>query len=329
MSEPASEQNQYQLAFSRWWPLCVGALTGLTMRLLFSGKGSEAYAAMMASFVLLVPVLVGAVAAYVAERLHRRTWTYYFWAGAWANLFAVVGALVIMVEGLICAIVIVPLVSVYGGLGGLLMGAICRWTSKEKPTLLGITALPLVLGAFEQTVPLPDAVRVVERVTVIAAPPQRIWAVLEDARDIEPYEVDRAWMYRIGVPLPIAGITRRTASGVVRDVTMGRGIRFQQVATLWEPGQRVKWTYRFTPESFPPGALDDHVMIGGRYFDIIDTDYALTGRADGTTELRSRMRYRVSTQFNWYVDPIAQFLVGNFQEVILEFYARRAERSVQ
>jgi hypothetical protein len=36
------------------------------------------------------------------------------------------------------------------------------------------------------------------------------------------------------------------------------------------------------------------------------------------------MSYRVSTQFNWYADGVARLLIGNFEEVILKFYQRRA-----
>jgi hypothetical protein len=36
------------------------------------------------------------------------------------------------------------------------------------------------------------------------------------------------------------------------------------------------------------------------------------------------MSYRVSTPFNWYARPIAELLIGNFEEAALRFYARRA-----
>lgn len=36
------------------------------------------------------------------------------------------------------------------------------------------------------------------------------------------------------------------------------------------------------------------------------------------------MSYRVSTNFNWYARPIADFLVGNFETAALGFYAHRA-----
>jgi hypothetical protein len=68
------------------------------------------------------------------------------------------------------------------------------------------------------------------------------------------------------------------------------------------------------------------VRIGGRYFDVIDTEYALR-KLNALTELRVTMRYCVSTAFNWYTQPNADFLVGNFEEAALWFYAARAEKS--
>src|SRR5579872_1085917 len=89
--------------------------------------------------------------------------------------------------------------------------------------------------------------------------------------------------------------------------------------------RRASWALnRFTRDSFPPNALDDHVRIGGRYFDVINTEYTIDEIPSGSN-LRVVMHYRVSTNFNWYVGPIAAFLVTNFERTALAFYARRAE----
>jgi len=111
----------------------------------------------------------------------------------------------------------------------------------------------------------------------------------------------------------------------VRHVRMGKGIEFDQVAADWQGCHHVRWQYRFAPDSFPPRALDDHVRIGGEHFDLIDTEYSLRPRPDGTTTLRVAISYRVSTRFNWYAQPLAELFVGNFEETALRFYARRAE----
>jgi hypothetical protein len=311
----------------RWLtPLIAGAAVGITMRLLYSGTPDGPYHAMMRSFVLLVPVLVGAVAVYIAERDRRRSWTQDFWIGAGANALFVLGTLAFLIEGLICAVVALPLLGVLGGLAGIAMGIVCRSAGWSGRALLSIATLPLMLGAIEQRLPLPQELSSVERTCVVAATPEAIWSQLLIARDIRAPEIDNAWMYRIGVPLPSSAVTQLSDGTAIRHITMGKGIHFDQIAADWEPNHRVRWLYHFSADSFPPHALDDHVRIGGRYFDLIDTEYSLRTVREGT-ELRVRMTYRVSTAFNWYARPLARFFVGNFEEAALAFYAHRAERT--
>ena len=197
-----------------------------------------------------------------------------------------------------------------------------------RHAIYGIAALPLVFGAFEQRIPLPSAILTTDSTRMIVASRDQVWQRLLSTKQIQPTEIGNAWMYRIGVPLPEAAASERRGDELVRHIVMGHGIHFDQVASDWEPGRRVLWTYRFCEDSFPPHALDDHVRIGGRHFDVLDTEYTLSDTAPGTyarTLLRVRMRYRVSTNFNRYVRPIAQFLVRNFEETALAFYAHRAQ----
>ena len=86
---------------------------------------------------------------------------------------------------------------------------------------------------------------------LIKAPPERIWHEIHNVRDIRRDEVDRAWIYRIGVPLPQAGVTETTPQGRVRKITMGKDIRFDQVVADWDENRHVRWTYRFAEDSFP------------------------------------------------------------------------------
>src|ERR1700678_2937620 len=131
-------------------PLACGALAGIALRLFFSGSPGKPYAAMESCFTLLVPVLVGAVTIYAAERTRRRSWAYYCFGAAAANALFVIGTMVIRVEGLICAVLAVPLFGLVGGLGGILMGAVCRWTRWPRPAIYSFAALPLLLGGLEQ-----------------------------------------------------------------------------------------------------------------------------------------------------------------------------------
>lgn len=312
------------MPFRFWWPLLAGAFAGIVLRLVFSGKAGDSYAAMMGTFVYLSPLLVGVVTVYVAERAERRSWGYYFLAPFVANCLYVLGTLAIFIEGLICAAVIIPLFALLGALGGLIMGAICRLTGWPGKTVYGFMVLPLVLGGLETNLPLPERISTVERSVMINAAPEIVWRKINTVSDIKPEEVDSAWAYRIGVPLPVSGVTENTPDGPVRKIKMGKGIHFDQVFVDWRENRYVSWRYRFYEDSFPPNALDDHVMIGGHYFDLEETSYRLEPK-DGGTELTINMRYRVSTQFNWYADAVAKLLFGDFEETILDFYRRRSE----
>ena len=279
---------------------------------------------MMAGFIYFSPIVVGAVTVYVAERKERRTWSYYFGASFLANCLYVAGTLLIMIEGLICAIVIIPLFSVLGGLGGLAMGGICRLTNWPRSTLYSLAVLPFLVAFLEDGMEHEIRYGVVEHATVIKAPPEAVWERILDAPDIRPEEIGAAWMFRIGVPLMRDGITTTTEGGSIRRVTMGKDIYFDEIITHVQEPRRIRWTYRYFDDSFPKYALDDHVKLGGHYFDITDTAYTLV-RVGTATELKVEMRYRVSTRFNWYAGPVARLLLSNLAAANVDFYRRRSE----
>jgi uncharacterized protein YndB with AHSA1/START domain len=306
--------------------LLAGAALGVILRLVYIGHPTDAFDVMSWSFVVFAPIVVSTVAVYLAERAAPRTCWYYIAVGALANSLFVLGTMLIMLEGLICGILAMPMFATIGGVAGLLAGLVFRWIRWPRSTLYGVAAAPVVLGWFAQFTPLPDSVQMVERSVVIAAPPERVWPHLLQATQIQSNELGDALMYRIGVPLPLSAATEQQGNALVRHIRMGKNVHFDQVADEWQPGKHVRWTYRFAQDSFPAGALDDHVRIGGDYFDIIDTEYTLTPTANGT-RLTAQMRYRVSTHFNWYAKPVAEILVRNFEEAALAFYAHRATAS--
>lgn len=329
MTEPTSGaptliHQRDHMPFTWWYPVLAGAVATFIARLVFSGDSGNRYSAMLGAFIYLVPVLCGAVTVYIAERQMRRSWWYYIWAPFVASVLAIIGMLLVFIEGLVCAILIVPLFGALGAAGGLAMGVICRITNWPKPALYSFAVLPLMLGAIEPQLPNPDRLSSTTRTVFIAAPPERVWQEVNAARNIRPAEVGDAWAYRMGVPMPEEGVTEQTSEGLVRKMRWQKNVHFDAVVTEWAPGQHVKWRYRFAPDSFPKGSLDDHVVVGGRYFDLRDSAYTLTPRGGGT-ELRIDVSWRVSTRFNWYADGIAQFLLGDFSNHILQFFKVRSE----
>ena len=157
------------LHFSKWLHVLLGATVGIVLRLIFSAKPGNPYAAMNHAFILFAPLAVGAFTVFMAETQSRRTWGYYIGAGALANVFFVMGTMLILIEGLICAIIILPLFVVIGAIGGLIMGAICRVTNWPKQAIFSLSLLPLILGAMPPDINGNQRISVAERTIITQA----------------------------------------------------------------------------------------------------------------------------------------------------------------
>ena len=151
----------------------------------------------------------------------------------------------------------------------------------------------------------------------------------DDFINIQPQEFKPSVLYSIGVPYPVSGLTQPTNEGLIRYSTWQKNIHFEEIIQQSKPNQYLSWTYRFSPTSIPQGALDDHVSIGGKYFDLRYTSFELTPINDQQTKLTLKIDYRISTEVNFYANQIAQLMVHDFSNVILDFYKNRSEHAIQ
>ena len=88
----------------------------------------------------------------------------------------------------------------------------------------------------------------------------------------------------------------------------------------------MSWDYQFNKNSFPKGSLDDHVEVGGQYFDLLKTDYQLERIDAQTTKLILTIDYRVSTEFNWYSKLWIDYVLGEFSDVVMTIHKNRLEK---
>lgn len=319
-----SPGRRYALPVLMRYPILAGALAGVLIRLAFSGPGGSPWSAMVGWFIYLAPFVVGMITVYLAERRQRRSWSYYVVAPALATALFVLGTLLLLIEGMICAIVIIPMFSILGALGGLTMGLVCRLTRWPRHSLYSFAALPFLLPWLAADLPEATSINSIERSILIQAPASVVWEQINHISSIEPFEMSDALAARIGVPMPLSGTTELRPEGRVRISRWGKQVYFEEILQEWQPHRYLRWTYRFHDDSFPRGALDDHVVIGGHYFDLIDTTYHLEPEGD-FIRLSTVTRYRLSTHFNFYADWAAKLLLGNLSEKGLELYRDRSE----
>jgi hypothetical protein len=71
--------------------------------------------------------------------------------------------------------------------------------------------------------------------------------------------------------------------------------------------------------------LDEHVTVGGRYFDVLQGVYEIEPQAPGKVILHLASTHRLSTRFNAYSGLWTDFIMRDVQEHILEIVKRRCE----
>jgi len=308
----------------------AGAFYGVVAHRFFSSlltEGAKGRSGLMLwSFLFGVPVGLGLLVGFLARRRRKAGLAGASVLSMLSTLLFVFAGGALLREGSICIVMALPLLLILGVIGAIL-GAIFDALAKDNgPKLLSVTLmLPLVLGYAESEMSTDPAHQRVVRSILIAAPPETIWQHLNFPLGIEPAELAGGVAYRMGVPFPIEARTLEGRVGGERALVWQRGIRFREVITDWQPDRFIAWRYDFAPNSFPPGSLDDHVVIGGRYFNLDATSYALTPEAGGT-RLTIAVDSHVATHFNWYAGWWAGWLVSDTADAILKFYKHRAER---
>jgi hypothetical protein len=321
------------------WLLLSGAAYGLLMRIIFmqnpfslfpnfswfnnSGIGSVASGPMMASFALLVPATIGALCYYYTEPV-KKTFGRSLYAGYLPMWCFVGGTAILLIEGSICIAMAMPLFMIMSSVGGALMWVYLKFKKPSSTSINSLLVLPLLMVPIESQISLPTNNQAVSESIIVQASSDKVWQLINHVDNIQPQELQDGLAYRIGVPLPLEGITVNDNGTRVRKSRWAKNVAFDEPISDWQENRFIKWTYRFTPESFPAGALDEHVVIGGKYFDLIDTSYQLTP-IGANTRLDMVVHYRISTNFNWYANPLGKLLIDDSAKQILSFYKHRAE----
>jgi hypothetical protein len=311
-----------------WIAVAVGLLYGLFMRLSFSFKFAQSWVSMMSiTFISLVPFCLGLICVMVAERGGRRgprIWLLLPWAPAAAAMGA---ALLLFWEGIICVVLMLPAALICSSLGGLLGALIARKTGQSRTAvMLCCVALPFVTGPIETRLASPREIRAVHTEIEIAASPETVWNNIKRVPPIAREEQKFSWSQAIGFPAPIEATLSEESAGGVRRASFARGVVFMETVRVWEPRQRLMFSIHADPATIPPTALDEHVTVGGPYFDVLEGEYRIESAGPGRVTLHLTSRHRLSTTFNFYASLWSDAVMRDVQENILYVIKNRCER---
>jgi hypothetical protein len=304
-----------------WFGVVSGTLYGLAARLLASSNAFDSiFLVMSLAFIFVTPFVIG----YLTIRPNQTSSLTYRIFAPWVP--ALLGCAIAIgagLEGSICVILGLPIILLGASLGGLFAASRAAPPPVQTAAVL---LLPFIFGAAEhQWRPAPRMHRV-ETSILIDAPPAMVWDEIVSVPDIRQEELPSALYTSLGFPRPISAVIDRPGLGAVRKARFAGGLLFLETVNEWEVGKRLGFRIVAQTESIPPTTLDQHVTIGGPYFDVFQGSYWLDSLRDGTTRLHLASDLRVSTTFNWYASLWADRIMRSIQETILMVEKKRAEK---
>lgn len=311
----------------------LGAATGLTYGLLLRSLGkaiplSSVFAVMTLGSMLFLPFAMGFVTIFVIER--RRTQPVWMWfLFPWVPVVAAEAAMMAAVwEGMICIVMFTPIALGASSLGGVAAGLIMRFRRSRRfrgATLACVMCLPLLLNSFESRFLSQHEVRRVENIIEIQAPPAMVWRNIERVPKIAASELQPSWSHSIGFPDPVEATLSAEGIGGIRHATFQGGVLFIETIDAWETDRRLGFSIRAQADQIPPTTFDEHVTVGGKFFDVLYGEYRLEPLANGRTRLHLTSQSRVSTDFNWYAHLWTDAVMSDLQRRILFVVKNRSE----
>jgi hypothetical protein len=318
-------------AVSRRNLLMMGAVVGLVygfgLRVVASLHLAR-FEVMTVGFICFMPFALGYITMhYVESRQQQRIWTW--WLLPWVPVLASLAACMLaLLEGWICVVMFAPLALALASIGGLLGGLAGRMIRTRRTRALTVSCvmvLPFLTAVWEKPAFYRLEERRVENVIDIQAPTDVIWHNIERVRAIHTDELPKTWTRAIGFPNPVEATLSYEGVGGVRNASFTGGLVFIETVDVWQPNERLAFSIVAQTDKIPATTLDEHVRVGGPYFDALHGEYRLEPREHGVIRLHLSSQHRVSTDFNWYAHLWTDAIMSDLQQRILQVIRKRCQ----
>jgi hypothetical protein len=310
----------------------VGFMYGLFARYIFAYDALQSvFRVMSVAFIFGAPTSLGFLTVYIAER--QSPPGTYNWGTRlvlpWLPAVAALGAaLALAWEGLICIFLWLPLFLFLASAGGLLAGLVRYLIGKAgRGERLGycFAVLPFLLAPVEKQFTPPDRIITVGTQIEISSDAQTIWENIERVPAIRAEEHRFYATHLLGFPKPVEAKLYGTGVGAVRHATFEGGVLFIETITEWEPQKHLSFSIKADTAKIPATTLDQHVTVGGPYFDVLQGTYDIQIVNTQKAILHLSSRHRLSTHFNLYSGWWTSFIMRDTQNHILKIIKQRCE----
>ena len=281
---------------------------------------------MTISFMFIVPFVIGIITAYHHDTIISSRKIVIITM----PLFAIIGFIGISVlsgqEGIICALMALPVFIIMSLLGGFIGVRIFKRNRSTLNVSLFIL-LPFIVAPIENKLRLEDKIFTEHTNIIINSTDDIVWKNITRVRKILEGENNITLFQIMGFPRPIEAELDTVAVGGIRKAYFERGLFFTETVTQMNPNKILAFNIVADPKSIPPKALDEHVMVGGKYFDVLEGKYEIEKIDNNKILLKLTSQFRLSTRFNFYSGLWSKLIMKDIQDNILKIIKRRCENN--
>ncbi len=283
------------------------------------------------SFIWSVPFACGFLSVAIGRWAGSDNWILHSIAlPVGALILGLVISVVLKFEAVICVIMASPILVVAAVIGGFLGHFVLPRNSADKRLQVTFAVfLPFLCAYAESMLHWPTETKAIGNTIDIQAPPEVIWPEIASVREIPRKQIRDRWIYQVGFPKPIAATLDREGVGGIRTATFERDVSFHETITEWDKPHRLSFSIHADPDFIPHTAFDQHIIVGGRFYDVLDGIYEIEPLPSGGCRLHLTSHHRLSTRFNSYAGWWSVKVMDQIQGSILEVIKQRAEEAAK
>ncbi len=310
---------------SRLRTLIIGLTAGVLYAFLVMLLVTNNHHNVSITYIFALPLILGAIPVLFSTKEQLESYKTYLIIPWGITLIFFLLAWGLDFEGMICLVIIVVPFLFLGTLGAFIFRLIKLKNQGNGTKLYASLFLPLLILGIETNFQATDQIHTVSTAIEIEADKSKIWDNVKNVKDIQPDEIETHFVHLIGIPKPLNGEIDKEGIGGTRHITWDKGIKFEEKITSWDDSNGFTYDINVDPNSIPPTTLDEHVMIGGKYFDVLNGSYKIEKLSEEKSKVILTCSYRVTTNLNLYSKLWADFILDDFNKMILEVVKKRSE----
>jgi len=285
----------------------------------------ELFGVMTVTFLFLLPTIVGALTVYLSSEENAKKHSYKVFA-PWIPIFLfLIITIALEIEGWACWLMILPLFLFASTIGGFIGSYLKLRKRNDRLNVSILVLLPFVISPLESLIETIPGNYEAYTYIDIEAPTEKIWDNVTSVSEIKEKD-DKGYLSNfLGFPRPVKAELDFEGVGAFREAIFTNGLVFNETVTEYVDNKKMVFTIKANTYDIPSTTLDEHILIGGDYFDVLNGTYELEDLGNGIHRLHLYSHFKMKTTFNFYAGWWGKWIMKDIQNNILRIEKERSE----